>query len=109
MPNIASILKEEIPHVARKEVRAAAQSLKKATSVHRSEIASLKRRVLTLKQASKRLAKPAVKNAALAIHEEASPSLRFSGKGLASQRQGLGLSAEDCGRLIGASGKSIYR
>jgi predicted transcriptional regulator len=109
MPNIASILKEEISRVARKEVRAETQSLKKATSAHRSEIAALKRRVMTLEQALKRLAKPAAKNAAPATDGEAAPSLRFSGKGLASQRQRLGLSADECGLLVGASGKSIYR
>ena len=109
MPNIASVLKEEISRVARREVRAETQSLKKATSVYRSEIATLKRRVLALEQALKRLGKPAGKNASAAADEEASQSLRFSGKGLASQRQRLGLSAEDCGLLVGASGKSIYR
>jgi DNA-binding transcriptional regulator YiaG len=34
--------------------------------------------------------------------------LRFSAKGLASQRKRLGLSAADCGLLLGASGQSIY-
>ncbi|MEP7102572.1 MAG: hypothetical protein ABI781_18815 [Burkholderiales bacterium] len=109
MPNIASILKEEISRVARKEVRAETHSLKKATSVHRSEIAALKRRVLALEQALKRLGKSTTKTAPPAGDEEASQSLRFSGKGLSSQRQRLGLSAEECGLLVGASGKSIYR
>jgi DNA-binding transcriptional regulator YiaG len=34
--------------------------------------------------------------------------LRFSAKGLASQRQRLALSAEDCGLLLGTSGQSVY-
>ncbi len=34
--------------------------------------------------------------------------LRFTAKGLASQRRRLGLSALDCGLLVGASGQSIY-
>ena len=109
MPNIASILKEEISRVARKEVRAETQSLKKATSVYRSEIAALRRRFLALEQTLKRLGKSTAKTDSAAADEEASQSLRFSGKGLASQRQRLGLSAEDCGLLVGASGKSIYR
>jgi DNA-binding transcriptional regulator YiaG len=37
-----------------------------------------------------------------------STALRFSAKGLASQRQRLGLSAEDIGLLVVASGQSIY-
>ena len=43
---------------------------------------------------------------------ESSPNemskVRFSAKSLASQRRRLGLSAEDIGRLVGASGQSVY-
>lgn len=109
MPNFASILKEEISRVARKEVRAETQSLKKAAALHRSEIAALKRRVLALEQALKRLGKSTAKTTALAADEANSQSMRFSAKGLASQRHRLGLSAEDFGMLVGAAGKSIYR
>ena len=109
MPNIASMLKDEISRVARKEMRVEIQSLKKAASLYRSEIAALKRRTLALEQAMKRLGKSAAKTAPPATEEADSQSLRFSGKGLASQRQRLSLSAEDCGLLVGASGKSIYR
>jgi DNA-binding XRE family transcriptional regulator len=35
-------------------------------------------------------------------------TFRFSAKGLASLRQRLGLSAADCGLLVGASSQSIY-
>jgi DNA-binding transcriptional regulator YiaG len=35
--------------------------------------------------------------------------LRFSAKGLASQRRRLGLSAEACGALVGATGQSVYK
>ena len=35
-------------------------------------------------------------------------NFRFSAKGLASQRQRLGLSAEQCGLLLGASSQSVY-
>jgi DNA-binding transcriptional regulator YiaG len=38
-----------------------------------------------------------------------SPPSRFSAKGLASQRKRLGLSANDCGLLLGVSGQSIYK
>jgi hypothetical protein len=44
MPNIATILKEEIARVARKEVRRETTALKKAAATYRSEIAALKRR-----------------------------------------------------------------
>ncbi len=109
MANVASVLKEEIARVARKEIRAETQSLKKAVSVHRSEIASLKRRAQELEQALRRLGRPAKKLAAVATDDtDPKGALRFSAKGLASQRARLALSAADCGTLVGASGQSIY-
>ncbi len=45
MPNIASVLKEEIARLVRKELRGETEGLKKTSSRYRSEIASLKRRI----------------------------------------------------------------
>lgn len=110
MPNIAAILKSEISRVARKEVRAETQSLKKAVGLYRSEIAGLKKRTQALEQELRRIAKAAQKAApAVDVAEEHGPALRFSAKGFASQRKRLGLSAADCGLLVGASGLSIYK
>ena len=74
---------------------------------HRSEIAALKRRAQSLEQELRRLHK-ALPEQTRASNDEASKSPRFSAKGLASQRQRLGLSAEACGLLLGASGQSVY-
>lgn len=106
MANIASLLKSEISRVARKEVRSETASLKKAVSGYRSEIAALKRRAHALEAELRRLGKSKAPPAAA---EEAVPrAQRFSPKGLASQRKRLGLSALECGLLVGASGQSIY-
>ena len=48
MPNIASVLKDEILRLARKEVRTATEGLKKASAAYRSDIAGLKRQVAAL-------------------------------------------------------------
>jgi DNA-binding transcriptional regulator YiaG len=109
MPNIAAILKSEIARVARKEGRAETQSLKKAVGAYRSELAALKRRTQALEQELRRLSKAAQKAQPAVEGEEPGASLRFSAKGLASQRKRLGLSAADCGLLVGASGLSIYK
>jgi DNA-binding transcriptional regulator YiaG len=112
MPNIASLLKSEIARVARKEVRGETLHLKKAVSTYRSEIAALKRRAQALEQQLRRLDKRGAKAAPLANgHDEdaAGQPFRFSAKGLASHRKRLGLSAHDCGLLIGASGQSVYK
>jgi len=108
MPNIAALLKIEISRVARKEIRADTAYLKKAASNYRSEIAALKRRALTLESEVRRLSKATAKAAPAAHEEESGTAHRFSAKGLASQRKRLGLSAHDCGLLVGASGQSIY-
>jgi DNA-binding XRE family transcriptional regulator len=109
MANIASLLKSEIARVARKEVRGETAALKKAVSSYRSEIAALKRRALALESEVRRLSKRAGKPAPGAHDGDASArALRFSPKGLASQRKRLGLSAHECGLLVGASGQSIY-
>jgi DNA-binding transcriptional regulator YiaG len=108
MPNIASLLKSEIARIARKEVRAETSGLKKMASAYRAEIASLKRRTESLDRELRRLSKASARAAPVAVNETASRSLRFSAKGLASQRKRLGLSATECGRVIGTSGQSIY-
>jgi DNA-binding transcriptional regulator YiaG len=108
LPNIASVLKAEISRVARKEVRAELLGLKKAIAAHRAQIAALKRRIHTLEQALRRLSKASTRDPAVAAAEESPRALRFSAKGLASTRRRLRLSAEDCGRLVGASDQSIY-
>jgi chromosome segregation ATPase len=100
MPNIAALLKSEIARVARKEVRAETQSLKKAVATYRSEIAELKKRTQALEQELRRVAKAAQKAApAVDVVEELRPVLRFSAKGFASHRKSLGLSAADCGHV----------
>ncbi|MCW5656734.1 MAG: hypothetical protein KIT60_03445 [Burkholderiaceae bacterium] len=108
MPNIASLLKTETARLARKAVRAETGALKKAAATYRSEIAALKRRTDALERQ--------VRQAQKAQHSAASPEpdnedsgFRFSPKGLASHRKRLSLSASDMGRLLGASGQSVYK
>ncbi|MBE7416591.1 MAG: hypothetical protein HS128_02385 [Ideonella sp.] len=109
MPNIASILKSEIARVARRETRAETRHLKKAVATYRSEIAALKRRAQALEQQLRRLGRRAPA-AAAGREDGAEPDgFRFSAKGLASHRKRLGLSAHDCGLLLGASGQSVYK
>jgi DNA-binding transcriptional regulator YiaG len=109
MPNIASILKEEIARVARKEVRRETTALKKASAAYRSEIAALKRRATEMDRQLRSVSKSVPPSAAVAANEASIPEgTRFSAKGLSTQRKRLGLSAADLGLLMGASTQSIY-
>jgi DNA-binding XRE family transcriptional regulator len=112
MPNIGSVLKIEIQRVARKELRAETQQLKKTVTQYRGQIAQLKRRLQALEQQVRRLGKGggrAAPSAAEAGDDEGGPSLRFSAKGLATQRKRLGLSAASVARILGVSALSVYK
>ena len=109
MSNVASVLKEEIARVARKEIRRETSSLKKSSTTHRSEIAALKRRVFELERQLRRVGRGGQSAQPTAANEDSvSPGSRFSAKSMAAQRLRLGLSAAECGLLIGASGQSVY-
>src|SRR5688572_1520287 len=111
MPNIASALKSEISRIARKEIKSETTHLKRAVGEYRSQIAALKRRAHALEQQLRSLDKASVKASSSAREEknEEPEGFRFSAKGLASHRKRLGLSAAECGILLGASGQSIYK
>jgi len=115
MPNLATVFKAEITRLARKELRGNSDGLKKAVAAQRSEIAELKRRIKELEASVKRLAKGAQATQGRASPAPSSEStesdasgLRFRAKGMAANRQRLGLSAADFGLLVGATGQSIY-
>ncbi|HET7527666.1 MAG TPA: hypothetical protein VFK10_17110 [Burkholderiaceae bacterium] len=110
MPNIASILKSEIARVARKEIRSETVQLKKAVSAYRAQIAALKRRAQALEKALRSIGKRGGKAKEVEADDSGSMgSFRFSAKGLKSHRKRLGLSAHECGILLGASGQSVYK
>jgi DNA-binding transcriptional regulator YiaG len=108
MSNFASVLKDEILRLARKEVRSELEGLKKASGMYRSDIAALKRQVAALEQQQARLGKAGPKKVAVEAEGEASTKFRFSAARFAKQRQKLGLSAGDMGTLIGVSAQTIY-
>ena len=109
MSNVATVLKEEISRISRKEIKREMATLKKSSTTHRSEIAALKRRVQDLERQLRRVGREAEQSAPAAANEDSvSPGTRFSARSIASQRKRLGLSAAECGLLIGASAQSVY-
>jgi DNA-binding XRE family transcriptional regulator len=109
MPSVASVLKGEIARIARKEVRAETQQLKKQSAHYRSQIAALKRQVASLnRQVRTSSNSRRAVSAAPEIDEHAADGLRFRAKGFAAHRRRLGLSAAQAGALLGVSGQSIY-
>lgn len=108
MANIASVLKSEISRVARKEVRAEIEALKKASVQHRSAIAQLRRQVSELEKQLKLAKRQAASASRVEEAATADVSRRFSASRLAAHRAKLGLSAAAYGKLVGMSGATIY-
>ena len=108
MPNIGTVLREEISRLSRKEVRSQVGVTKKATTQHRRHIAALKRQVAQLGRQVALLARKVLETPEARTNASAAARPRFVAKGLRSQRNRLGLSAADYGKLLGVSAQSVY-
>lgn len=130
MANLANALKEEIGRLARKEIREQTAETAKSAAKNERDIAALKRQIEDLRHKLSSLRtqdaptqtaskpktskKTASKKQDASARGDASTSAgqssrtRFSAKGLKANRERLGLSADNYGKLIGVSGLSIY-
>jgi len=108
MPNIATVLKEEILRLARKEIRRQTQTLRRTSAQYRRDIAAMKRQLSDLQHKVGPLQKRVLKTLSAEGVEPKTDGVRFTAKGLRSQRQRLGLSAADYGKLVGVTGQTIY-
>lgn len=109
MPNIAAVLREEITRLSKRVSRAQVEAIKKASTQHRRQIATLRREVAQLaRQVSILARRPTPSPAASTPDGSPAKRLRFVAKGLRSQRQRLGLSAAQFAKLVGVSEQSIY-
>lgn len=108
MSTFANQFKSEISRLAKKEVRAEVQVLKKASAQYRSEIAALKKRVSGLEAQLKKQSKGKVSVASEVSEEEAGKALRFRVAGFAALRKKLGLSAAEMAKLLDVSAQSVY-
>jgi DNA-binding transcriptional regulator YiaG len=105
MSNFSSVLKTEITRLARKEIKSAVDPLRKTNGAHRREIAELKRQLASLQRelkASRKRVPEANEGSGKAR------TMRFTANGMKALRARLGLSAADFGKLVGASGQSVY-
>ena len=130
MANFANALKEEIGRLVRKEIRQQTAETAKSAAKCERDIAALKRQTEDLQRKlsslraqdaptqtaskTKTSGKTAPKKQAAGAGGDASTSgkqsarTRFSAKGLKANRERLGLSADNYGKLVGVSGLSIY-
>jgi DNA-binding transcriptional regulator YiaG len=109
MANIATVLKEEIRRLARKEVKSHLVMTRRATARYRSDIATLKR---TLQLQERKLAAleslKAKQPAAESASEDVASGSRFSARSVRAQRKRLKLTAEQYANLVGVSAQTVY-
>ena len=106
MPSIASVLKEEISRLCKKELRAQLDPVRVASARYRSDIADLKRRMVALERQNQKLQKKIPEREEESIDDDR--KLRFVPKGLASLRKRLGITVEELATLLNVSPQSIY-
>jgi DNA-binding transcriptional regulator YiaG len=109
MPNLAVSLKQEITRLARREIRSQTQVLRKASAQYRRDIAGLKRANSKLQSEVTHLERQVGKDAAPQITEAEPTKIRFSAKSVVAQRNNLGISAADFGKLVGVTAHTIYK
>jgi DNA-binding transcriptional regulator YiaG len=107
MANIATVFKDEISRIARKEIRSETAVVKKASAQYRKDIAELKRQVSNMQGRVSLLEKRVLREVPAQVAEADAKDVRFTAKGLSSQRKRLGLSAGEYGKLVGVSGLTI--
>jgi DNA-binding transcriptional regulator YiaG len=108
MPNIGTVLREEVSRLSRKEARSQVDPTRKATAQHRRQIAELKRQVAQLERQVALLSRKVLGVMPTAASHSLAKPVRFAAKGLRAPRNRLGLSQPDFGKLLGVSAQSIY-
>ena len=108
MPDVASVLRDEIRRLARKEVKSAtsAQSsqirdLKNVIRALRGEVASLQKALSTSRQSAK------ATNGQSTGKEEKKQAIRLSPKSIKNHRKRLKLSQAQLGQLLGVSTTTV--
>ncbi len=119
MTTFADSLKKEIARVARKELREEIETLRKASSLQRSEISMLKKSLNTFETQLKKLGKGSVAPATTVKVKLTSPAdvprgkpgrkVEFSAERLKTQRAKLGFTQEQMAGLLGVSSLSIWK
>lgn len=108
MPNLTSILKDEISRLARREIKTQTGVTKRASAQHRRDIAELKRQVDNLAKRVAFLERQEKRRVGERPSQEEAEGVRFSPRWLKAHREKLGISAADYGKLVGVSMLTIY-
>lgn len=106
MPNIGTVLRDEVVRLARRVVKADTHLLRRQSVAHRHAIAQLRRQVASLEQALKRAQRRVPGQ--VSSEDGETPRVRFSAAALRATRKRWGLSGEQLARLLGVSSQALY-
>tara|TARA_Y100001960_G_C14357698_1_gene672744 strand:- start:46 stop:480 length:435 start_codon:yes stop_codon:yes gene_type:complete len=108
MPDVASVLRDEIRRLARKEIKSATSTQSKQVRDLKNVVRALRREVASLQKelsASRRSA--AAANGQSAGKEEENKAIRLSPKSIRNHRKRLKLSQAQLGQLLGVSTTTV--
>ena len=110
MPNVVSVLRDEIRRLARKEIRAEVGTLKKDNVRLKKDVAQLKREVAELNRDTARIKPEVAKLRRKSVDPEAKAvqQARFGPKLIAALRRKLKLSRHSFASIAGVSANTIY-
>ena len=108
MPNLATVLKDEIRRLAKKEAKEQVAGLRASSAQYRRDIAALKRANKLLSGKVAHLETTLRKGKLAAPQADEERQVRFSPEWVLGHRQKLGMSQADYGRLVGVSAMTIY-
>ena len=110
MPNIATLLKEEISKIARKEVQDQVRELKQTVREQRDAIARLEKQIGSAKAATKSAAaKPAAKVRKPAGIGDRRKQRRIAPNTIKKHRKRLKLSQAELGEILNVSTNTVLR
>lgn len=107
MPDIASVLKQEIARLAKKEVRTGINPVKKQALESRKAIAALKDQLARMERTMAKLVADASKRTVIPAAEPDEANVRISPASVKRQRKRLKLSQKEMGQLLGVSTATI--
>lgn len=110
MTDLTSILKSEIARISRKEMKGELQALRKVATLHRAEIAALKRDLKSLATQLRAVKRVAAQVPSAQPEEPTKQAaVRFSASGLSAQRKRLGLTQQQMAAMLGVSSLSVWK
>ncbi len=108
MPDVASVLKEEIIRLARSEIKKQIDPLSKRVQELNKTVTQQKKQIAVLEKSQSRAAKK-TSSVVQPVDEESSSSARVTIVSIKSHRKRLNLSQREMGLLLGVSMQTIIR